>query len=269
MSIIPPQSRSERILRQAARPSTLFLACGFVVAVWVVWPLLIRHYVSNWQTRGLAGDMFGGLNTLFTGLAFAGLIYTIFLGKLEKLENDRDNAETRAREAKTSFEQTLFQLVNSWNLLTNSIELIRGNIPRTYRGREALRYMAGEAGDKVQEEKLLGSKLDASVVNRLWIEFYDGEGYGLWLGHYYRTLHRIFLLISSSDRTDQQFYAHFVRAQLSDAELTLLFYDGLSGYGNGIKDHIEKYALLEHVPGATRGFAELRGAYKVGAYGTR
>jgi hypothetical protein len=34
---------------------------------------------SEMEARGQFGDMFGVVNTLFTGLAFAGLIYTILL----------------------------------------------------------------------------------------------------------------------------------------------------------------------------------------------
>lgn len=38
-------------------------------------------FVPNENTRGTFGDQFGAVNALFSGLAFAGLIYTIVLTK--------------------------------------------------------------------------------------------------------------------------------------------------------------------------------------------
>jgi hypothetical protein len=35
--------------------------------------------LGGWQTRGQFGDLFGGVNAFFTGLAFAGLVFTILL----------------------------------------------------------------------------------------------------------------------------------------------------------------------------------------------
>jgi hypothetical protein len=39
--------------------------------------------LPDWQTRGQFGDMFGFLNSMFSGLAFIGLIYTIVLQRQE------------------------------------------------------------------------------------------------------------------------------------------------------------------------------------------
>jgi hypothetical protein len=51
--------------------------------------VLIYCLNPDWVTRGQFGDMFGAVNTLFSGLAFAGLIYAIFLQRKE-LELQRD-----------------------------------------------------------------------------------------------------------------------------------------------------------------------------------
>lgn len=39
--------------------------------------------ISDWEHRGQFGDMFGGLNAVFSGLAFAGVIYAILLQRRE------------------------------------------------------------------------------------------------------------------------------------------------------------------------------------------
>lgn len=43
----------------------------------------IYRWLPDWPTRGQFGDVFGAVNALFSGLAFAGLIYTVFLQREE------------------------------------------------------------------------------------------------------------------------------------------------------------------------------------------
>jgi len=66
-------------------PSTGLLI-GLVVAVLVVhlaYGIIVYRSVDSWNDRGTFGDMFGGVNSLFSGLAFAGVIYAIFLQQYE------------------------------------------------------------------------------------------------------------------------------------------------------------------------------------------
>ena len=50
-----------------------------VIAAWFgYWEWIISCF-EEWESRGQFGDMFGGLNALFSGLAFAGVICTILL----------------------------------------------------------------------------------------------------------------------------------------------------------------------------------------------
>lgn len=52
-----------------------------VIIIWILSTLLIVFGLDNWSDRGTFGDLFGAVNALFSGLAFAGLIYTIALQK--------------------------------------------------------------------------------------------------------------------------------------------------------------------------------------------
>jgi len=56
----------------------LYIGIGVVFALQVIWFLLLLP-VGDMQTRGQFGDLFGGVNAFFTGLAFAGLVFTILL----------------------------------------------------------------------------------------------------------------------------------------------------------------------------------------------
>ncbi|MCH7933377.1 MAG: hypothetical protein IIC36_05215 [Gemmatimonadetes bacterium] len=44
-----------------------------VVIIWGVYWLVVNLLLGEWPTRGQYGDMFGAVNALFSGLAFAGV----------------------------------------------------------------------------------------------------------------------------------------------------------------------------------------------------
>lgn len=55
-----------------------FLIAGcIVIVVWAASFVFIYQYFDKWEKRGQFGDLFGSVNALFSGLAFAGLIITI------------------------------------------------------------------------------------------------------------------------------------------------------------------------------------------------
>lgn len=70
-----------------------------VVVIWILSTLLILFGLDNWADRGTFGDLFGAVNALFSGLAFAGLIYTIVLQK-QDLELQRNEIALNRKELK-------------------------------------------------------------------------------------------------------------------------------------------------------------------------
>ena len=74
-----------------------FIILGVIVigALWVGSWFLIDLNIENPTNRGTFGDKFGAINSLFSGLAFIGLIVTLIYQK-EELELQRQElAETR------------------------------------------------------------------------------------------------------------------------------------------------------------------------------
>ncbi|WCO00581.1 hypothetical protein [Psychroserpens ponticola] len=59
----------------------------FVLFLWAISGYLIICYTDDFAVRGQIGDMFGAVNALFSGLAFVGLIYTIFQQQKEIEKN--------------------------------------------------------------------------------------------------------------------------------------------------------------------------------------
>ncbi len=74
-----------------------------ITVIWVVGGRIVWSLFPDMQSRGSFGDMFGSINSLFAGLAFAGVIYTIFLQRQE-LALQRKELELTRKELKRSAE---------------------------------------------------------------------------------------------------------------------------------------------------------------------
>lgn len=81
----------------------LLIASLVIVAVWLL-PFVCFYWAGEsaglqWQPRELV-DVYGALNTLFAGLAFAGVVITLVLQMSEITENRKEFARTaKAQEA--------------------------------------------------------------------------------------------------------------------------------------------------------------------------
>ena len=61
------------------RNQTLIWGTVTIVGLWVLSWLLLLCFLPNPEERGLFGDMFGAVNSLFSGLALCGVVYSILL----------------------------------------------------------------------------------------------------------------------------------------------------------------------------------------------
>jgi hypothetical protein len=55
----------------------LWLLLIIVLILWCFFPIIIRNFVSAENNQNLFGNVYEALNSLFSGFAFAGLIFTI------------------------------------------------------------------------------------------------------------------------------------------------------------------------------------------------
>lgn len=70
---------------ETRKPSWLWvvlIALGIILLWAASWYFIANRY-SQWPVRGTFGDMFGAVNALFSGLAFAGVIFAIILQRRE------------------------------------------------------------------------------------------------------------------------------------------------------------------------------------------
>lgn len=74
MCLEAPRTTPTRVL-------TLLVMIG--VALCFAYAVLLRLFLGSWQEGASFGESFGAINALFSGLALAGVIYTVFLQREE------------------------------------------------------------------------------------------------------------------------------------------------------------------------------------------
>lgn len=256
-------------------PTFLLISAAVVIpTMWVLWwfhaPKLLKQ---DYKDAGVFGDMFGALNTLFTGFAFVGVIYTILLQRkqLKMLRDELD--DTREATKHQQFESTFFQLLD---LLTRIVESLRLNSrvgdfrsPQyiVKEGRNVLWQYANQLIISYLQHPPTGDLSDAERrehIAKRYGEFY--EPHATALAHYFRVLYRILKLIETTDIPNQLTYAKILRAQLSEQELVLLFYNSFIPEGKKMQRFLEKFSLLKHLPAKSLAHPNDRQLYPEVAY---
>lgn len=272
-------------------PITPFIiALMFVVAAWFLNLFLLSvrpEFTESWiflGDRGSFGDQFGAVNAAFSGLAFCGVVYAVFLQRHEIriareeirqtkkiLDKQQDQLELQNLETrKQAFENTFFQLLRLFTDITSQIDLRAGD--RITKGKDVfpvffarIKAKYSDLQDRVRTGKLPNG---ADTPKAAYENFY--KDHNSELGHYFRTIYNIVKFIDGSDVKDKKFYSNILRAQLSDAEINLLFHNGLSGYGREkFKPLIEKYGLLKNFERAAALEPSLLREYAESAYGRK
>lgn len=222
---------------------------------------------------GVFGDSAGLLNAFFSFLAFMAVLLTIYL-QSRKDGHDKQNG------ARVLFEQEFFAMVGMLEnivshlkftdrkpvedkkVINDLVKNLYGNFqsgtededkllePIVVEGREVFKYIYADRENYnllqyVSKEKDLRQSAEAQAM------CFDGT-----LDHYFRYLYRILKHIDKSELLDKldepekerEYYAHLLRAQLSNFELLMLFYNGLLGENpHTIKLLIEKYAMFNNL----------------------
>jgi ABC-type multidrug transport system fused ATPase/permease subunit len=261
---MPQKSRFEA-------PTMLVLLVAIVVILQgALWAAIVHAY-PKLSDRAEFGELFGGINTLFAGLAFAALVVTLVLQRralgLQQTELEdqrREISEQNLRQEKQAFETMLVQMLSFHHEIAKETRVRIG--PHDFEGRTAFRQLADELSGFIANRARAPNASNAVTVAQEGYEAFHQRFRGV-LDHYFRNLYHIVKIIDQSGVREPKRYTSLVRAQLSPSELTLLFYNGLSVHGEKFKPLIEKYSLLEQFPDAELQLPGLKPLYDVGAYG--
>lgn len=240
----------------------LYIFFSAIIALWVLTWILVKALISGPSEQGQFGDMFGSVNALFSGLALAGIIFTILLQKDELGLQREELRETRQEFIKQNatlqaqkFENTFFHLIEMHREVIDHLQFVEIGItkprsslnpPRdttTILGREVLKRAAIELNDCLTQkardiEVPAGSEFSYENAFQAITEGYRKffyQSFNRSLEIYFRSIYHIFKFIYTTHSSDEKaikFYAALIRAQLSQTELKLLFYNSIvPGFG--------------------------------------
>lgn len=88
----------------------LYMLFAIVLIFWLLSIFFIFWLFSDSSQRGEFGDMFGAINSLFSGLALAGIIYTVLLQR-EELNETRQELKITIESQKKSEEFLSKQII--------------------------------------------------------------------------------------------------------------------------------------------------------------
>ena len=206
--------------------------------------LVFLPYDEN--ERGTFGDQFGAVNALFSGLAFAGLIYTIILQRhdlklqrrdlrlqREELALTRKEMEEQTAEFEKQnetlkiqrFENTFFNMLSQFQEVVNSLSIsaqINGeNVDLS--GREAFQTLfegaiiyVNNPNDDRDRQAFWGMR---GAIETLGLEGYSHSDEPTQFDHYFRLLYRILKFVKNTTLVtkfeDEYAYTAMLRAVLS------------------------------------------------------
>lgn len=239
-----------------------------IVFVWFLFLIMIILLSSNTidlsfyslEKFGILGDSLNILTSLFTGLAFAGVIVSIIL-QTRELEDARVEFkgqkealyEQQNEMRQQSFDVKFFQMISLLNEIKKSL-IIKAN-KQVYNSNEVFHFLR----DKFEKdiESVYTKDTDNSIFNVKEAYFTNSfnnfnDNYDNTFKYYFINLYQIMKFIDEDtpNKNSAKKYMNILRAQLSKNELILLFYNALGVYennGDKYKKLIEKYSFFEHL----------------------
>lgn len=256
--------------------------------LWLGFPLILIIWIGYYYLQSpLEKDApFDRLNTLFSGLAFWGVVFAILLQKselaLQRSELKDTRAEVRGQKEqliaqnltmkRQRFENTFFSLLDLFTNLVSSMEHEtpvpgRGiGATQTFKSRECFTFFYTEFQNIYSTQQQNTPEMNSLDLCMCAYETF-AQSRQAYVGHYFRTLYNIIKFIETSKVETPQIYINILRAQLSSSELNLLFYNCLSKYGNmKFKPFIEQFGLLENMALANLVRSNHKELYKDGAF---
>ncbi len=259
-----------RMIMDWTKKNIVWVMLGGVVILFLLNMSLI-WVVDNPDWRGTFGDQFGAVNALFSGLAFAGLIYTIILQRRDLQLQREDIALTRKEMADQTaefekqnetlriqrFENTFFNMLSQFQEVVNNLSVtarVEGKNVE-YVGRDVFSVLFTNVNVYVDIPK--GERTRQAfwgmghAIAKLGMEGYMHSEVPTQFDHYFRLLYRILKFVKTSPLItkfeDEYEYTSILRATLSRYELVWLYYNGLTYGKNKLKPLIERYAMLKNL----------------------
>lgn len=211
-----------------------YLYGGYVVML--LWNIPLVEVPATIR-EGVFGDSFGTLNTLFSGLAFSGVLITLLFQR-------KDLTETRKQIAGQQIESQFYSMLNHQQEVVRSFDLqdkqTRNIIAQ---GRDCFRQWDEFINDLYQRYE------GVLVINDVHLHSYNQIfwWYRSDLGLYFRSLYSVLRFVDNSKHPDASQYGLVVRSLLSDYELVMIFYNCLTPWGQKFTRYVYRFALFDNL----------------------
>lgn len=260
-------------IKKQLRLSNLWVLLLVIVVIYLFAALSLYLIFGSWKNGSEFGDTLGAINTLFAGLAFGGIIYTILIQReelsLQRTELELTRIELKGQKEefqiqnetlkKQQFENTFFQLITLHHKIVDNIDGVEeytfDSQPYVYKSfknnnefRERIIYGRDVFKKRYNDMQNELAKYDTDTrISEVYLNHY--ELFQTDVGHYFRNLYRIIKFVDTSNMDDKYAYTSIIRSQLSDYELLWIFYNCVSINGKDkFKPLIEKYTLFKNLP---------------------
>lgn len=232
---------------------------SLIVIVGIFWGVCWLSFGWIFNDYDGTGDVFSSINSIFSALAFAVIIYTISLQKKELALQRKELADTRKEFEiqnqtlrKQRFESTFFNLLNLHHSIVDKISII-DNAREVYNARNAIRLVHDDFRTvyKKKLDKLGNPEITMENVDqhKSWvIEAFSGvyQRYEEHINHYIKNLISIVRLVKTSNliaSSERNLYYSIVRSQINSYEIIFLFYHFNAGFGMEEKEFFDDLEL--------------------------
>ena len=220
---------------------TWLIACAIIAVVVIGYMSFFDFLTAEIPIRqlpsvirqGTFGDSFGTLNALFSGLAFSGVLITLFWQRKDLSETQR---QIKSQQVESQF----------YNMLTLQHGAIQGfDLKRNGRvvmvGRDCFKTWLKQLRDNYSSSTSAHKENVVSAYAALWSR-HQGD-----LSLYFRSLYSVFRFASESDHEEKNKFGVVARSFLSDFELVILFYNCLSARGHKFNKYVDEFAIFNNL----------------------
>ncbi len=249
----------------------------FVVFLWISSQILIKINFGAADGAGEFGDQFGAVNALFSGLGFAGLVFTMLLQHKEIRNNQITANKQNDTMVLQQFESTFFGLIEQNRRILADIKVKKKYVTKDKKNKEVVSglvavgainywvlnsYKLALAGTSDEYE------LKRKVLSDVWDKvYYDLVGA---VAHYFINTYHIVKFVDgyngfdmlSARNSDRDLkiinlkrkYVSLFRSMLSHSEMCVLWYNSLGVRGVAFRPYLHNYLLLLNLD-LTKGIA--------------
>ncbi|MDX7899163.1 putative phage abortive infection protein [Aeromonas media] len=228
----------------------IVIFCYAILLIYLAWP--IDEISIN--KAGSFGDSFGILTSLFSALAFSGMIITILLQKEELGLQRQELADTR-REITAqkeilrtqSFNDNFYRLIDYYKDNLSHVVVLDKKNNQQITGVSALKYLLERFSEKQREYKHYYNPHNEDMMKVFeYYLFIDIQNILMKQGRYLRTLQSLLSLVEEQAHDNKSLYWGIIESQLTVHEIKYIFYHTLIDSDGGLGRLVKCSKLIEN-----------------------